>query len=335
MTRMHNIEDVYFFKNYGLVCEEIDGGRCEEFLFSCEYGTVYSLFILKEIEYTVDGERYYDIQTPYGYGGPIVLECADCDRLVVEYEKAFSAYCRENKIVSEFVRFHPILENDKPFFKMYNATFNRYTIMLDLTDEGIFYNQISSKCRNMIRKSEKCGVQVILDEELNTIDTFQELYYLTMKKNEANDIYFFSKNYFLKLKKELKEHSFILNAVLNDKIIASALFFYYGENMHYHLSATIPDFYSYASGNLLLWSAIQEGQKRGIKRLHLGGGTSSDENDHLFKYKRSFGAKEQNLRRFYIGKKIYDSEIYNSLVEMHYKHIGEPKDKNFFPQYRV
>lgn len=333
--QINNIQDVYFSKNYGQLCEEIDGGICKEYLFSCEYGKIYSLFILKQIDYLIEGEQYYDIHTPYGYGGPIILECTEEKKLIQEFEKAFSLYCKDNKIISEFVRFHPIVQNGKIFSTIYNVTFNRKTVLLDLTDDEIFYRQISSKCRNMIRKSEKLGVRIVLDEELTTIARFQELYYLTMKKNSANNIYFFSEKYFSSLKYNLKDNAFILNAILDDKIIASAIFLYYGDNMHYHLAATDPDFYSYASGNLLLWEAIKEGQRRELKSLHLGGGTTSDEEDHLLKYKKSFGNTEKNIKEFYIGKKIYNLEIYQRLVEKHNLITGMSEKKDFFPQYRA
>ena len=61
--------------------------------------------------------NYNDIVTPYGYGGPIAIADSENDRkqLIDKYYKEFAQCCVDNNIVSEFVRFHPIINNVEGF----------------------------------------------------------------------------------------------------------------------------------------------------------------------------------------------------------------------------
>ena len=50
--------------------------------------------------------RYFDFATPYGYGGWII-EGSNMDGLFAEYRR----WLEKNGIISEFVRFHPMVGN--------------------------------------------------------------------------------------------------------------------------------------------------------------------------------------------------------------------------------
>ena len=45
-----------------------------------------SVFIKREIPLLPDGERYFDAVTPYGYGGPQVVEALDREKLLEAYK---------------------------------------------------------------------------------------------------------------------------------------------------------------------------------------------------------------------------------------------------------
>ena len=50
----------------------------------------------------------------------------------------------------------------------------------------------------------------------------------------------------------------------------------------------------------------------GVKKFHLGGGINSDEQNPLFRFKRKFSKSKYD---FYIGKTIFNKEIYDLLCE--------------------
>ncbi|MEG1781528.1 MAG: GNAT family N-acetyltransferase, partial [Clostridium sp.] len=50
---------------------------------------------------------YFDFATPYGYGGWIIEGKGNHASLYAAYQN----WCHEHDIISEFLRFHPVLEN--------------------------------------------------------------------------------------------------------------------------------------------------------------------------------------------------------------------------------
>jgi hypothetical protein len=330
----HTAIDVYFDQVYGKLYEEIEGGTCVAFDYSCEHGIVKSVFIKRPLQWLVNGAQYFDIVTPYGYGGPLVVEAVDRERLIENYWTAWVDYCGRERIVCEFVRFHPLVNNHIDFGEYYGAEFNRYTLAIDLSDDDYEGNQFTAKCRNMVRKAEKLGVICEIDEEGECIDMFCDLYHKTMQKDNADNYYFFSLEYFKTLREVLEGQLVLINALLNGKTIAASLIMLSKNLMHYHLSATDPDYYGYAANNLILKTAAKYGGEKGLKWFHLGGGLSSSDEDNLFKFKRSFAREDRNLKEFYLGRAVYDNAVYEKLVEARREQDVLDEDSMFFPKYR-
>lgn len=324
--------DVYFLPEYGKLNEHIEGGKSQTFDFVCEHGHIRNVLIKRTIPFLLNGEQYFDAITPYGYGGPVVLNATNREALLSAYRDTYRTYCQKERIVDEFVRFHPLANNALDFRDLYETSFNRHTIAIDLTDEEYAKTQFTPDCRNMIRKSVKKGVEVEIDEACYRMSQFIPLYFSTMDKNHASSYYYFQPNYFEQLRHISGIKLILINALLNDILIGSAMFILSGENMHYHLSSTDPRYYSYASNNAILATAINYGRMNGKHWLHLGGGISTDEKDSLFRFKRSFGRKDKNLKDFYTGKAIFLSEEYNQLCDLSKKNGVTPG--SFFPAYR-
>jgi len=58
----------------------------------------------------LDENTLFDLYTPYGYGG-FLLEGDRGDAALKELDMEYSTWCKNHGIVSEFVRFHPMLNN--------------------------------------------------------------------------------------------------------------------------------------------------------------------------------------------------------------------------------
>src|SRR5699024_243373 len=141
------MQDIYFEANYGKLYEKMEDGKSEYYEFSNQYGSITNVFIKREVPIRIDSEeQYYDITTPYGYGGPIIKKVVKGKKteLVESYKEDFKKYCLKNKIffitfykfsfkedfkkyclknniVSEFIRFHPVFGNEKPFKNIYDV----------------------------------------------------------------------------------------------------------------------------------------------------------------------------------------------------------------------
>ncbi|HVG62006.1 MAG TPA: GNAT family N-acetyltransferase [Hyalangium sp.] len=108
-------KDVYYRHAYAELCACMGDG--DPFLFVYEDGAgnrVCYAFIrrpLKALPFAAEARLegdWYDIVSPtYGLGGPL---CGDVHEQVLHAFRAeFDEYCRQANIVSEFVRFHPLL----------------------------------------------------------------------------------------------------------------------------------------------------------------------------------------------------------------------------------
>ncbi len=320
--------DFYFDENYGKLYEKSDNGKAEIFEYEDENGKITSQFLIREIPDRINGKTYFDIVTPYGYGGPIVIYANNKEALIENYERSFSDYCIQNSIVSEFVRFHPLVKNYEDFGKMYNAIYMRKTLITKLDEEDPVQNQFSKSARKNIRRALNAGVTYEVTVAPENIDSFKEVYYSTMDRNNASEYYYFDDGYFANVLKYYRENLIFVQAFYEGKTIAAGLYFIYNDIIHIHLSGTLSVYLNLSPAYILRYAVTLWGIQNGYKLIHHGGGTSNSEENSLYLFKRNF-AKKYDVD-FYVGKKIWNKEIYDRLCEIK----GVDKDTDFFPAYR-
>lgn len=269
-------------------------------------------------------EELYDFISPYGYGGWLLEGSGDVRVLMSAYDD----WCQKNHIVSEFVRFHPLMRNHEPVAQFYDVIALGSTVAMELSSEETIWENLTSKNRNMIRKAQKNGLRIYRSSGPQIYDVFKEIYDLTMDKDNAADYYYFGMEYYQSIWEELGRNAQVFYAQTADGTIAAAAIML-GANgrLNYHLSGSRRELQGLAPTNLLLYEAACWGSENGYKTLHLGGGIGSRE-DSLFAFKKAFCRKEPH--GFHIGKRIIDPEAYQMLVQMR----EEPPQGAFFPAYR-
>lgn len=320
--------DLYFDENYGKLYEKVEKGIATIFDYEDENGKISNQFLIREIPEKIDGNSYYDLVTPYGYGGPIVHFSNNKEKLLEKYEEVFSKYCKENNFVSEFVRFHPIVKNYEDFGKMYNAEYMRKTLITKLDEENPETNQFGKSCKKNIRQAMNRGVSFRVTPNPDSIGSFKEIYYSTMDRNNATEYYYFDEEYFNDILKYYKNNLVLIEAIFEDKVIAAGLYFTYKDIIHIHLSGTLNEYLYLSPAYILRYAVTVWGKENGYKLIHHGGGRSNSEEDSLYLFKKNF-AKLYDTD-FYIGKKIWNEELYNKLCEI--KKVD--KNEKFFPAYR-
>lgn len=266
--------------------------------------------------------QYFDFATPYGYGGWIIEG--------EETESLFNAYqnwCEKNGIISEFVRFHPMIKNHENCGSAYNVIQLGEVVHMDLTSHDGIWENIISKNRNVIRKAIKNDVKIYNGRFPEIYKKFRIVYNGTMDKDDADDYYYFGEEFYDSILEDLPHNAQMFWAEKDGRVIAASIMLAANGRMNYHLSGSLREFSSLAPTNLLLHEAACWGNANGYKTLYLGGGLGSGE-DSLFKFKRAFykGA----LNHFNIGKKIFNQEKYDELLQMR-----EPIESGFFPKYRA
>lgn len=299
-------QDVYYREEYVKLYEtESEVANC--FIYESNHDIFLFPFLRRSFIYR--GEKYFDFETAYGYGGYISSNHSE-----VFLKAAYTAFfdlAKQAKFICGFVRFHPLLKNTQGFGEIGQIFNNRKTIAIDLST-GIDYawtNEIHQRNRNIIRNCEKKGLKFITDNSFKNLETFVKIYESTMDKLHADRFYYFKKKYYEQLRDSF-EKSFIGLVKYEDRIIAAAIFFYQEPYGHYHLGGSDKNYLNMFPNNFLLWNAAVELEKRGIKYFHLGGGTDGTENNSLFLFKKRFSKQEY---QFSIGKTIFNSELYNQI----------------------
>ncbi len=316
--------DVYWLSGYVKAFKLHGDG--EPLLFYYEDGDTRGINVVmrRSIDFYTeeDGEKYFDFATPYGYGGWII-EGDNTDILFSEYKSWLMA----NNIVSEFVRFHPMIKNHEKCRNAYEVIELGEVVHIDLSSCEDIWNNYTSKNRNMIRKAQKNEVTIESSNSEEIYKVFKTIYDETMDKDHAIDYYYFNNSFYDSIRNNLKNNAVVYYAKKDNKIIAASIILSANGRLNYHLSGSIKEYSTFAPTNLLLNEVAIWGSKNGYKTLYLGGGVGSSE-DGLLKFKKSFNKRE--LNKFYIGKKIVDKKIYKKLCDI--KSIS--KNESFFPGYR-
>ncbi|AOR23408.1 lipid II:glycine glycyltransferase FemX [Clostridium taeniosporum] len=317
------LRDIYFKSEYYKLYENGNDKIAKIFVFEDKKNLAVYPFLMNKIKGYDLKEEYYDIETAYGYGGPILNTTNE--KFIENFEKAFRKFCSENNIIAEFIRFHPLLNNYSIFIDGINVYHNRTTTYIDLRNsiDDIWKKDITSKNRNVIRKAKKLGLTTEICFDLNE---FKKIYIKTMNRLNADKRYYFGDNYFNDL---MNLNHICISIKFNNITIASAIFLQGNDFFNYHLSGSLKEYLKYCPNNLLLWEAIKYAKDIGFSKFHFGGGLSDSLDDTLYKFKKSFCRYTSD---FYVGTRIHNKEIYNYLINK-WENKNKKKSKLFL-QYK-
>lgn len=324
--------DIYFEEAYGKLYEEIEGGVCETFEFTHLLGSVKHLFIKRKIEIDLDGAAYYDLTTPYGYGGPLMFCNTKADRPVLakEFQKAFQQYCQDRNIVSEFVRFHPVFSNEQDFGETYEVVWRRKTIGTNLADfENPVQSEFSKSAKENIKRALKAGIETRVTRHPKSLKLFKEFYYKTLQKNHAEDIYFFTDVYFEKCLALLGPSILLIEALYEGEVIGMILNFVHGDYVHIHLSGTLQETIHLSPVYIMMQTLTIWAKEQNMKLIHSGGGRTASPDDKLFQFKKRFGKHTEF--DYYFGYKIWNPTVYERLMDA----VGAVPSNSCFPAYRA
>ena len=326
------MKDLYFNPNYAKVYKDIDGDS-DTFVFDSPYGKITYTYILRKIKWPIDGQTYFDIVTPYGYGGPYCENVTDMQQLMAAYREAFTKHCVEHNIICEFHRFH--LFDNVDFRENYFGETIELSANVVVNTKGDFENDIwnryDRKVRKNVRKAESNGLEIIIEGNTNHLDDFLNIYDLTMDRNNADSYYYFGKEYFLNIERLLSDNFMYFHVVKDGKIISTELVLCSEKYAYSFLGGTLADYYEYRPNDYLKNEILKWCNRTGREKFILGGGYHKD--DGIYKYKRCFTPDPDVM--FYIGRYIFNQEVYDKAVEMRAK--DDPnfdKETGYFPKYR-
>lgn len=328
IVKSFNDYDVYYLSGYAEAFKLNKDG--EPLLFYYEDNDLKAINVVMKRDISDDKHfsfleknKYFDFATPYGYGGWLVEGESSLTNLFNEYKD----WCIKNDIISEVIRFHPILDNQKEVDSFYDVMAVGNTIKIDTTSEEEIWNNFSSKNRNVIRKAIKNNVVIkhALNDEL--MSSFKDIYKQTMDKDSADSYYYFDDDFYESIMHDLNNNAEIFYAEYDEKIIAASIILTCNNRINYHLSGSVREYSSLAATNLLLSEISKWGANNGYTTFHLGGGVGA-KHDSLYSFKKSFNRNDDLA--YCIGKLVFNKDKYDELVSYRKEELRE----DYFPLYR-
>ena len=282
---------------------------------------------------TIDNNSFYDVSTPYGYSGPLFNNTTDQD--IIAFWKKVDKWYIKNNVVTEFIRFN--LENN---YKHYSGHLipSLSNIKGEISDFDTLWVSFKQKVRNNYRKAEKslltCQLNSgIISQEI--LNSFYHIYIKTMTRNTASKNYFYKKDYFENLVKYHPDK--ILIAIVYKELapVSSEFIIINNGTLYSYLGGTLSEYFETRPNDFLKIEIMKWAIKNNKKHYVLGGGRKDF--DGLYKYKKSFFPKDNDVI-FYTGRKIINESFYYNLlkdIEIEYTDTNSLllDSKNYFPKY--
>ena len=324
-TRSHPC-DIYQHPNYLRAASLHESGEPVAFFAENDDGALLIPLLLRDIP----GTDRQDVTSPYGYPAPVWSASNPASHL-----SAFVDTLHERRIVSAFLRLHPLLPGPDRHVRRDATGHSVYThkvkhgptVWLSRTapeDESLEHTRSGhvSDIQRLLREGYR--VELLRPDAPGAMDVFCEIYTATMDRVKASSFYYFSRAYFDMWKDGLADYAdlaFVRNT--RGDLAAAGLFTRHQRWMQFHLSGTAAAHRSYAPTKLMLhrmrdaeWTEAQRrqtsvdapsGDEPAI--LHLGGGLNAA-TDSLFYFKSGFSNRRATFSTWRI---ICDPRVYASL----------------------
>ncbi|MCR5797264.1 MAG: GNAT family N-acetyltransferase, partial [Eubacterium sp.] len=268
----------------------------------------------------VDGGRYFDLITPYGYGG-FWGTISDWDKL----NQTYTEYCMRNHYVCEFVRFELFTSYHEHFDGEVETRTHNVVRSLDMPIDEMWMD-FKQKVRKNVKRANTYNLECIIENTDEHLEDFLRIYYSTMDRTDAEGEYYFSKQFYEDLN-EMKNNVMYFHVVYEGKIVSTELVIYGSQNVYSYLGGTDREYFDVRPNDFLKYEIIKWAKEKGLKNFVLGGGYGAD--DGIYQYKLCLAPHGQ--QEFYIGRKIFDQEAYDKLVALR---GNEELNESFFPLYR-
>ena len=318
---LKQIEDYDFYHTYD--CHNISKNE-DETPVLLTYKKEKAIIVLPLLLRQIPNTEYYDLTSVYGYAGPL----SNVDRETYnfdDFKAAFNTYLEAKNIVSVFSRLHPYIQQDKILENLGDTVSLGDVVNIDVSlpieQSRMAYGKSNKNQINKLRK--QC--EVVKAETEEEILEFVDIYYENMKRLDAKESYFFSKEYFLNFMNitDFDTDILLVKHLESNEFVAGSMFVKTKNIVQYHLSGTRTEHLRLKPSKLFLDEMRLQATEQGYKVFNLGGGLGS-EHDSLFEFKASFS---KDFRTFKVWKYIVNQMVYDQLSQ-------SKNETGFFPKYR-
>lgn len=289
--------DVFYTPDYFQSALKLDPGEALLFYFKGQWGEAAYPFIKRKLQDDRNLD-FYDITTPFGYGGPLLNYKDGLAELIACFRATFAEYCRQERIIAEYIRFHP-LNGNVAYFLEELATYPVYDTYTINLGEAV---------------AERKKDETIFVKKLGTVRHLFEfliLYYSTIRRREkTHSFYFFTNDYFETLVSAFGPDLHLFGAYKGDKLMAASYILTSGSKLFLLVEGSLGKEGEPAMEQLLL-TISEWAIENAFDTFHIGGDDQQDDQHESF-LKKSLCP--ESAKEFYIGRKIFDHPVFRRLV---------------------
>ncbi|MBS0154445.1 MAG: GNAT family N-acetyltransferase [Nitrospira sp.] len=297
------------------------------------FGGILFPLLLRPLEsepWVKESNSWCDLISPYGFGGPFGWGSPD----VTTFWDRFDQWADTLNVVSLFTRL-PLFEDQAIPFKGEVITKGPSVVIpLEEGEPSILKNYAKS-VREVLRRSVRKGVSVVVDPQGDRLEEFLAVYYSTMERRTASSNYFFPQMLFTALMKRLSTHTVFFHALHENHVVSTELQLVSQSHTYAFLGGTTEEGLSCGANTALRHQTNVWGSEQGKRYMVFGG--SHQENDGLLSYKKRFAP--HSVKTFKVGTRILNPDQYMRLIEQRRVWaVGQGQQwvpvEGFFPAYR-
>jgi hypothetical protein len=315
---------------------KLEGQCLNYFLLTSEGSPVVLMpFYLERIHIAGEPTAYFDVSTPWGYTGPIVMP--QNSTLLRAFWKEVDAWHESNNVVTEFIRF-----NFNGNHEGYSGTTLR--TLSNIRGRLLSAEELWSGFKRSVRKNFNTAIRNqlvcrIYQENIpfEKIKDFYSIWRGTMDRLEAAETYYHPFTYFHSYIKANEDCCALAIVENPDGLpISTELLLFNKDTLFSFLGGTDSNYFSLRPNDLLKIEAMKWAREKGLKYYILGGGLR--DGDTLYQYKKKFFPEEPEVI-FYTGRKVVNPTVYNELssyagFELSENGAADDLNSGFFPKYR-
>lgn len=331
--------DFYHTPEYHLIAEEFGGGKPVLFVYKDSTYTIALPFLLRELRneswFPQNQGELFDVTSVYGYTGPIASQNDIPANSIDRFSISFMNALREMKVVSLFTRLHPLIGTGKSFDNYYRRRIFGETVSIDLSlPSDVQVAQFCNNHKRGIKKLKKEEYKCYEDIDLKHLNDFISIYFETMDRVEADELYYFPRGYFSELFSKLKSQMHLFVCTKDEKVVCAGIFSLCQNIIQYHLGGTLDSHLKYSPMKLLFDAVREWGMQKNATVFHLGGGFGSSK-DSLMQFKSGFSDRRHPYAAW---EKVLMAEEYKMLcdarAEYNVKNNYKISKGSYFPLYR-
>jgi hypothetical protein len=278
-------------------------------------------------------ETAWDLVTPYGYGGAFAWNCTPEESAA--FWGQFHAWADANHVAASFARLSLFQEQQLPFAGEIVVDRPNVVRGLELTPDELWHD-FEHKVRKNVNCARRSGLTGEIDASGRRIEEFLAIYYSTMERRGAAEGYYFPREFFETLVRELPGQFVFGHAISAGRVVSTELVLVSAKNIYSFLGGTLAEAFAQRPNDLLKLEIILWGRQAGKRAFVLGGGY--EEEDGIYRYKKSFAPN--GSKPFRVGRRIQDATAYDRLRERRRwweesRGTAWTPRPGYFPEYRA